>query len=63
MEGRKGNVLFTDAVNIFLLTVKEHSDNEGGNPLSPLHGLLFSISSKYLLHAPSNIQDSTYRGL
>ena len=26
--------------------VKDHLNNEGGNPLSPLHGLLFPISSK-----------------
>ena len=26
--------------------IKDHSDSERGNPLSPLHGLLFPISSK-----------------
>ena len=26
--------------------VKDHSDSQRGNPLPPLHGLLFSISSK-----------------
>ena len=26
--------------------VKGHSDRESGNPLPPLHGLLFPISSK-----------------
>ena len=53
MEERKeGNVLFNDALNTFYLRlygikhmVKDHSDSERGNPLSP-HGLLFSISSK-----------------
>ena len=52
-EGRKEeNVLFNDALNTFYLRlygvghmVKDHSDSERGNPLSP-HGLLFSISSK-----------------
>ena len=47
-----GNVLFNDALNTFYLRlygvrhmVKDHSDSERGNPLSP-HGLLFPISSK-----------------
>ena len=52
-EGRKeGNVLFNDALNTFYLRlygvthmVKDHSDNERGNPLPP-HGLLFPIISK-----------------
>ena len=52
MEGRKGNVLFNDALNTFYLQlygvrhmVKDHSDSEKGNPLPP-NGLLFLISSK-----------------
>ena len=53
MEGRKeGNALFNDALNTFYLRlygvrhmVKDHSDSEKGNPLSP-HRLLFPISSK-----------------
>ena len=40
--------------------VKDHSDSEIGNPLPPLHGLLFSISSKGLLYAPSHRQDNIY---
>ena len=52
-EGRKeGNVLFNDALNTFYLRlygvrhmVKDHSDSEKGNPLSP-HRLLLSINSK-----------------
>ena len=56
-EGRKegraeGNVLFNDALNTFYLRlygvrhmVKDHSDSERGNPLSP-HRLIFLISSK-----------------
>ena len=50
--GRKeGNVLFIDALNTFYLRlygvrrIKDHSDNERGNPL-PQHVLLFPISSK-----------------
>ena len=49
---KKGNVLFNDALNTFYLRlygvrhmVKDHSDSERGNPLSP-HGLLFPISIK-----------------
>ena len=52
--GRKERiVLFNDAHNTFYLRlydvehiVKDHSDRERGNPLSPLNGLLFPISSK-----------------
>ena len=49
---KEGNVLFNDELNTFYLRlysvghmVKDHSDNEGGNPLPP-HRLLFPISSK-----------------
>ena len=48
----EGNVLFNDALNTFYLRlydvrhmVKNHSDWERGNPLTP-HRLLFPISSK-----------------
>ena len=59
--GRKEvNVLFNDTLNIFYLRlygighmVKDHSDNERGNLLQP-HRLLFPISSKALLYAPSH---------
>ena len=51
--GKEGNGLFNDGLNTFYLRlygvrhmVKDHSDSERGNPLLPLHGLLFSISSK-----------------
>ena len=44
---------FCDALNTFYLRlysvehlVKDNSDSERGNPLPPLHGLLFPISSK-----------------
>ena len=50
---KEGNVLFNDALNTFLIglygvghMVKDHSDSERGNLLSPLHVLLFTISSK-----------------
>ena len=50
---KEGNVLFNDALNTFFILrlygvghmVKDHSDSERGNPLSP-HGLLFLINSK-----------------
>ena len=49
---KERNVLFNDALNTFYLRlygirhmVKDHSDSEKGNPLSP-HRLLLSISSK-----------------
>ena len=53
LTGRKeGNVLFNDVLNTFYLRlygvrhmVKDHSDSEKGNPLSP-HRLLLSINSK-----------------
>ena len=52
-EGRKGNVLSNDALNTFYLrlygvrhTVMDQSDGERGNPLRPLYGRLFPISSK-----------------
>ena len=46
-KGRKGSVLFNDALNTFYLRlygirhmVKDHSESERGIPLPP-HGLLF----------------------
>ena len=49
---RKGNVLFNDALNTFYLRlygvrhmVKDHSDSDKGNPLTP-HRLLFTTNSK-----------------
>ena len=64
--GKKGNALFNDAVNTFYLRlygvghmIKKHSDSERGNPLSP-YGLLFLISSKVLLYAPSHREDKTH---
>ena len=38
--------------------VKDHSDSKRGNLLLP-HGLIFSISSKGSLYAPSHRQDSS----
>ena len=44
--GRKeGNVLFNDTLYLRLYGIKDHSDSERRNLLSP-HGLLFLISSK-----------------
>ena len=58
----RGNYLFNDALNTFYLRlydvrhmVKDHSDSERGNPLTPLHGLLFQTIF-YMHH-------STYHGL
>ena len=52
MRERERDVLFNDALNTFYLRlygvrhmVKDHSDNEKGNPLPP-NRLLFTISSK-----------------
>ena len=52
VEGRKEMFLFNDALNTFYLRlygvrhmIKDHSDSEKGNPLSP-HRLLLSINSK-----------------
>ena len=49
---KEGNVLFNDTLNTFYLwlygvrhMVKDHSDNEKGNPLPP-HRLFFTINSK-----------------
>ena len=41
--------------------VKDHSDSEKGNLLPP-HRLLFPITARVLLYAPSHRQDSTYHG-
>ena len=60
---------FNDALNTFYLRlygvghmVKDHSDSERGNSLTP-HGLLFPISSKgfFYMHHPR--QDGTHHGL
>ena len=68
---KEGNVLFKDALNTFYLQlydvghmVKDCSDSKRGNPLTPLHGVLFPISTaRSLLYAPPHKQDSTYHGL
>ena len=66
---KEGNVFFNDALNTFYLplygvrhVVKDHSDSERGNPLSP-HGLFFLLTAMILLYAPSHRQDNTYHGL
>ena len=65
---KEGRVLFNDALNTFYLWLcgiehKDHSDSERRNLLLPLHGLLFLISSKGFLYAPSHRHDSTYHNL
>ena len=52
IKRKEGNLLFNDTLNTFYLRlygvsymVKDHSDSERENPLSP-HGLLFPIISK-----------------
>ena len=65
-RGRKeGHVLFNNTLNTFYVClygvghmVKNHSDSERGNPLPPLHELLFPSS-----FLPSHRQDITYQGL
>ena len=42
---KKGNVLFNDALNTYLITVMDHRDYERLN-MSPLQWLLFLISIK-----------------
>ena len=44
--------------------VQDHSDSEKGNPLPPLHGLLFPrLAARVLLYAASYRQDNTYHRL
>ena len=57
--------LFNDALNTFYLElygvrhmVKDHSDSERGNPLSP-HGLIFPISSKGSFYSTDRITHTT----
>ena len=42
--------------------IKEHTDNERGNSVAPLHGPLSLISRMDLLYASSDIRDGTYHG-
>ena len=66
---REGNVFFNDAVNTFYLRlydvghmVKDHSDMERGNPMSP-HGNSFRLAARVLLYASSHSQDNRYHGV
>ena len=61
---RERNVLFNDALNTFYLRlygvrhmVKDHSDSEKENPL------LYRLTARVLLYAPSHRQDNTYLSL
>ena len=47
---------------IYGYMVKDHSDSEKGNPLPP-HRLLYRLTARVLLYAPSHRQDSTYHSL
>ena len=66
---KEGNVLFNDTLNTFYLRlygvrhmVKDHSGREKGNLLSS-HRLLFQLTARVLLYAPTHRQDCTYHGL
>ena len=60
-------VLNNDACNPFLYDVghmlKDHFDNDIGNPLLSHHRLFCTTSSNGSLNLPSHRQDSTYYGL
>ena len=65
IKWKEGNVLFNDALNTYYSRlygvrhmVKDHSDSERGNPLPPIHGLLFP--TRVILFAPSHRQDNAY---
>ena len=69
LEGKKEMFLFYNALNTFYFRlygmghmVKDHSDSERGNPLSP-HRLLFPIINKGSFTLPSHRQDDTYHDL
>ena len=49
LEGMKFCLLFNDTLSTFYLQL--HSDSETNDPLLPLHGILFPISSKvFFMH-------------
>ena len=67
-QKKERNVLFNDAFSTFYLRlygfghmVKDHIDNQRGNLLPPLHGLLFPISRKlfYMHHTKDKIAYTT----
>ena len=59
--GKKGNVLFNDALNTFYLGLYGKGPlSERGNPLPP-HGL--RLAARVILYASSHRQDNTYHGL
>ena len=68
-EGRKEMFYLTTHSTHFIIRLygvghmaKDHLDSERGNPLPP-HGLLFPITARVNLYAPSHRQDSTYHSL
>ena len=68
LEGRKDMFYLTTHSTHFIYgcmasdMVKYHTNSKRGNPLSP-HELLFRLTARVLLYAPSHRQDNTYRGL
>ena len=53
---KEANVLFNDALNTFYSIIMDHSDSERGNPLPPIHGLLFSDQQQgfFYMHHPTD---------
>ena len=59
---KEGNVLFNHALNTFFVLsysiehmIQDHSDDEKGNPLPVLYGLLVPISNDiFYMHHPTN---------
>ena len=69
VNGKEGNVLYNDALNIFYLRlygvrhmVKDHSDSERETCCHHM-GYSFQLGARVLLYAPSHRQDNTYHGL
>ena len=68
---KEGNIVFNDELKTFYLRlngiglmVKDNLDSKRGNPLPPLNGLIFPISSKvFFLYVLSHKQDNTYHSL
>ena len=63
-DEKERNVLLHDALNTFYLRhrtlVNDHSDNERGNPLLPLQGLMFSISNQtFCMQHPTDMTAHT----
>ena len=65
---KEGNVLFNDTLNTFYLRLYgvrhmvKDQNSEKGNPLLP-HRLIFWLTARVLLYAPSHRQNITYHNL